>query len=240
MRLLNPADRKKRPADSDVFFHYMTEHGVMPAECGVNDAAGAWELKSKCALRSYCLWLNKGVHAMHYYCARSEKDVEFGLLPVDVEKLPKNAKFEDVATPPMKAIRNLVRCFEGSGSAEAPSAPQLNVDASETGDARTIFTGDAKHPPLYERDLLAVLPFRVSARQLAIPVYVVSYDITKKSPDRTYRLTLSNLGGAAKEIYCADPVTAKPVEIKILRRENETIDIELPVNDCPRVLTIKF
>ena len=69
IRLLNPEARQAHPEGTQRFFHYMTEHGVVPAECGITDEAGAWELKSKCALRSFCLWLNKGVDVMHFFNA---------------------------------------------------------------------------------------------------------------------------------------------------------------------------
>ena len=42
MRLLNPEARKSHPPGVEHFQHYMTEHGVAPPECGINDAAGSF------------------------------------------------------------------------------------------------------------------------------------------------------------------------------------------------------
>ena len=50
IRLLHPDVRLATKAPGvDRFYHYMTEHGVRPPECGVNDEAGAWQLKALCA-----------------------------------------------------------------------------------------------------------------------------------------------------------------------------------------------
>ncbi len=88
--------------------------------------------------------------------------------------------------------------------------------------------------------MLAVLPFRVSAKQLVIPVYVLTYDITKKSTDRIYRLKLTNLGGKPTEISCMDPLSEAAVEIKTLKMANGEIEIEMPVTDSPRVIKLLF
>ncbi len=48
-----------RPEGTQPFFQYMTAHGVVASECGITDEAGAWDRKSNCALRSFCLCLNK-------------------------------------------------------------------------------------------------------------------------------------------------------------------------------------
>ena len=67
MRLLNPEARRKHPPGVGRFYHYMTEHGVAPEEAGVKDEAAAWRLKTLCAMRSYCFWLNKGIDVLHYF-----------------------------------------------------------------------------------------------------------------------------------------------------------------------------
>jgi hypothetical protein len=34
----------------------MTEHGVLPPECGVNDDAAAWQLNPKSEIRKSIVW----------------------------------------------------------------------------------------------------------------------------------------------------------------------------------------
>ena len=114
MRLVNPEARLKHPPGVERFHHYMTEHGVAPEEAGANDEAAAWRLKTLCAMRFYCLWLNKGVNVLHYFSAYEDKAMGMGLLPPDLKGLAPDAEFDAVATPPLKALRNLTRAFEGS------------------------------------------------------------------------------------------------------------------------------
>ncbi len=96
------------------FYHYITEHGVVPAECGIDDARKGWNLKTLCLTRSLCLWLNKGVDVMHYFAAYDANPLGMGLLPVDLPKLPSESKFDRVATVPMAVLRNLTRALADS------------------------------------------------------------------------------------------------------------------------------
>ena len=99
----------QRPEGTQRFYHYITEHGVLPAECGVKDEGRAWQLKSLCLTRSLCLWLNEGVGVMHYFVAHDRDPLGFGLLPAGVEELPSAMRFVQAATPPLPALRNLNR-----------------------------------------------------------------------------------------------------------------------------------
>ena len=63
----------------------------MPGECGIDDEPGGWQLKSLCLTRAMCLWLNKGVDAMHYFCAYDRKALGMGLLPPELPKLRRRA-----------------------------------------------------------------------------------------------------------------------------------------------------
>ncbi len=221
MRLLNSASR--RPG----FRHYMTEHGVLPTECGVNDDAGAWRLKTLCATRSFCFWLNKGVDALHYFDAYEPKATSFGLLPTDLKKLPADASFETVATPPMRAIRNLTRAF--NGSVPLTTTEPIRVEVTALGPQTKVFEGDAEHPPLWHREVLAVLPFQVNPTKLVVAVYVMTRDATRPFAPAMFRLKI-----APGNITGYDPVEDRPVPLTVNHDE-----ITLPVTDSPRLLTIE-
>jgi hypothetical protein len=87
MRLLNPKARESHPPGVEHFRQYMTEHGVSPPDCGINDPAKAWDLKTKCALRSFCFWLNKGISTLDYFCDWSPDALGMGLMPTNLAKL---------------------------------------------------------------------------------------------------------------------------------------------------------
>ncbi|MCS7253235.1 MAG: hypothetical protein RMK18_05960 [Armatimonadota bacterium] len=240
MRLLNTDARKKRkPKGVERFYHYMTEHGVVPPECGVNDEQGAWLLKAKTALRSFCFWLNKGIDVMHYYCAYDRTPLGMGLLPPEVTKFTVNVKFEDVATPPMKALRNLVRLFSASKPLSDEQIRQLNVDVISLGEQRKIFEGDEKNPPLWQREAFAFLPFQIGENAFAIAIYEMTYDITKPHGEARYRLTINGIAGKPTSVRLYDPLNDKWLMVKLLKATRSTIALEVSVSDYPRILILR-
>lgn len=238
MRHLSPKGREARPEGTQRFYHYITEHGVLPPECGIEDAARAWELKTMCATRSFCMYLNKGLDVMHYFVAYEKKATSFGLLPVNLPDLPKDAKFEDVATPPMKAIRNLTRAFAGS----VPVVERAKLVVSITGGGEGIvMPGQGAQPPLRQRDVVAVLPFQATPRKLVIPVYVMTYDATKRLGEVKISLTIAGVRRPCK-VRLSDPVTAGdlPVTEHHQRISEDLIAIDVPLTDYPRLLIVEW
>lgn len=240
MRLLNPDARKKRkPKGVERFYHYMTEHGVVPPECNVNDENGAWLLKAKTVLRSFCFWLNKGIDVMHYYCAYDGTPLGMGLLPPDIAKLPSDAKFESVATLPMRALRNLTKLFAASKPLSGEQVRQLGVDVVSLGEQHKIFDGDEKHPPLWQREAFAFLPFQIDERTFAIAIYEMTYDVTKPHSEAIYRLTISGVAGKPSSVRLYDPLSDKWFKVKLLKAASSSVTVEVGVSDYPRLLVIR-
>lgn len=234
-RLLNPKSRQERkPAGVERFYHYMTEHGVAPPECGVNDEQGSWLLKAKMVLRAFCFWFNKGIDVMHYYCAYGEQPTDMGLLPTNLKDLPDDAKFERVATLPISALRNLVRIF--SDGKPLKQIRQLSVDVVALGKQTPIYTVAGK--TLWHRDVFAFLPFQCHERKFVIAVYTMSYDATKPFSEERYRLTITGFGGMPRQVRLYDPLTDKIVPVKLLMRARNKLAVEVPVMDYPRLLVV--
>jgi hypothetical protein len=219
----------------DRFYHYMTEHGVLPPECGVTDEAGAWQLKALCATRSFCLWLNKGIDVVHYFVAHEDKATSFGVLPTNLKSLAAQAVFDDVATPPMRAVRNLARAFAGSVPMDKTDA--LGVDVVSLGPESKVFEGNATHPPLWHRDVLAVLPFQVNPQKHAVAVYVMTRDAVKTFAPETFRLTFRGVKGY--RVSAVDVLSGTVVAVKARAVGADQVGVTLPVTQQPVVLTIE-
>jgi len=235
IRLINPSARLRHPPQTERFYHYITEHGVVPPECGINDEKGAWLLKAKTALRSFCLWLNKGIDVMHYFCAYDQNPLGMGLLPPELPKLPKDAEFGKVATLPMKAVRNLVSQFKGSIPLE--KMDKLDVDVVGIGKQGIIFEGDAHHPPLRDGDVFAFLPFQVNRDKYVIAVYVMTYDVTKPFSEERYRLSIKGFGKPIKSVRFYDPLLGKDIPLKVMKRGKE-LAVEISAVDYPRLIVV--
>jgi len=237
MRHLNPqARRHTRPEGTSRFYHYITEHGVVPAECGVTDEAGGWRLKSLCASRSFCLWLNKGIDVMHYFVAHSKDPKGMGLLPTDLPGLPEDTPFDEVATPPMRVLRNLTTAFAGSVPLDKPR--QLSVEAAALGVDGKVFEGDGAHPPLWHRDVLAVLPFQIKPGEFVIAVYVMTYDATQPLAEARYRLVIKGVNGTQGNLALYDPHEDRRISLKPSGRGEDFVEVVVPVVDHPRLLTL--
>ncbi len=236
MRLLNPTARKAHPPQTERFYHYMTEHGVVPPECGVEEPESSWLLKAKTALRSFCFWLNKGIDVMHYFCAYGESPLDMGLLPTNLKQLPKGARFEDVATLPMKALRNLVKVF--SASQPLSKTVPLSVEVIALGEQEVIFQGDSIHPPLWQKDVFAFLPFQCTERKFVIPYYVMTYDATKPIKEKSFRVRIKGLTRKPERVRVYDPLqdrwTSPP-----WRWEEKMFTIEVLTLDYPRLIVIE-
>jgi hypothetical protein len=235
LRHTNPKGRRRKPKETQRFYHYMTEHGVNPPECDVTDPAVATRMKTKSIIRAFSMWLNKGLDVMHWFGASDGSPMGFGLLPTNIKDLKPDVKFDDVATPPMKAIRNLTRCF--AGSVPLKSYTQLDVEIAELTEPRKIWEAGKDYPPLWERECFAVLPFQATATKFVVPVYVMTFDVTKDHPGSRYRVTLKNLPAGVNKVSYYDPIEDKSIDIQATVTDG-VLTVELPVTDYPRVLTI--
>ncbi len=216
--------------------HYITEHGVVPAECGVTDTDEAWRVKTYCALRSFCLWMNKGIDVLHYFQA-ADKPGGMGLLPFDISQLPADARWNNVATPPMRAIQAMRDVFAGAEPVETPL--RLDVDIESMGPIGQIFAGDGDHPPLTHQEVLAFLPFQTNARRLVIPIYVMTYDVTQPMPEETYQVTIKGLDAKAKSIRLIDPITGRREQLPSTG-DAASLRVEVKVADYPRLLVVQW
>ena len=163
-----------------------------------------------------------------------DKATSFGVLPTNLKTLPAQARFDDVATPPMRAIRSLARAFEGSVPMRHTDA--LAVEVTSLGPQSKVFEGDETHPPLWHHEVLAVLPFQVRPRKHAVVVYVMTRDATRPFPPETFRLTFAGVKGSRVQAF--DVLSGSPVAVQDRMLTPGTIEITMAVTDRPSVLAV--
>ena len=151
-----------------------------------------------------------------------------------VSDLTDKARFEEVATPPMRAIRNLARAFDGS--VPMAKTDPLSVEVVSLGPQSKVFEGDALHPPLWHREVLAVLPFQVSPQKHVVAVYVMTRDAVKPFPPETFRLKFSGVKGSRAEAM--DVLTGAPVPLQAKVLGADSLEITLPVTDRPTTIAL--
>ena len=112
-----------------------------------------------------------------------------------------------------------------------------------TATARHSFQGDPSdlraRPPLFDRDVLALLPFQVNATRFVIPYYVVTRDIRRDLPEEAFRVTIKGLAGKKAKVTAYDPVLDRSRQIHVLSAQQETMQLELPATDYPMLLEVE-
>ena len=157
----------------------------------------------------------------------------------------------------MSAFRSLLSQFNGPGPGP-DGARQLKLTSIAQNGNHAQFKGDgtAAHPDLYDREVLAVLPFQSSPTHFTIPVYVMTRDLLTlydpnaptsdihrfDLPKEKFRITLANLPASttAPTISSYDPLRHENTTATLLSREGDTATIELTATDYPRILNIQY
>ena len=134
----------------------------------------------------------------------------------------------------MRAISNLARAFVGS--VPLTRIDPLGVKAVSLGPETKAFDGDATHPPLWHRDLLAVLPFQVNPQRHVVAVYIMTRDALKSFPAETFRLTFDGVKG--NHVEGTDVLSGAPVPIQTRPLGGDKVEVTLAVTDKPIIIAL--
>lgn len=209
-------------------------------------------MQAKATLRTVLAFVGKGVSAVHLFAVTSGNyalvDAGFFTSLKQTGVYPGDRAGGEV----LNAVWRVTQALAGADQT-APRPLQLLRIGDYAGNKQFEGDGTADHPPLYNRDVLAFLPFQVNARRFVVAVYVMTVNIAKKynaaapntdptrfdMPPETYRLTIGNTGGPGTTVSATDPLTGKGVPVTVVANDPGQLVVELPVTDSPRLLTIR-
>jgi hypothetical protein len=201
--------------------------------------------------------INKGMTREYFYAAAGHA---LALIPpafyTALQAHPETYPGDALGGETMSGFRNMLAQFQGPGP--GPDLRQLTLlSIAQDGD-HAQFTGDgtAAHPSLYDREVLAVLPFQSSPTRFVIPVYVMTRNLLTlyepeaptsdihrfDLPNETFRITLGNLPESATPptIAAYDPLRNETTPAKLIAQSGHTATIEIAATDYPRILTIEY
>lgn len=225
-------------------------------------------LEAKAVLRYFTAYVNKGVTALYMYAADAGDLSVFDpgyahLLKHQLKQARRSAHHSGAATaevavslaqagPAAQALSRLTASLRGARRIAHPR--QLRLDAIGDFDHHVQFRGTSSPntPPLYNRDVLAVLPFEVTPRRFVIPFYVMTRDMlgvqrpqvsaTARNrfdlPPETFRLTLSDLPSCDLKLSASDPMYGSSVPLRRVGCHGGRLVVDVPAVDYPRLLTI--
>jgi hypothetical protein len=212
---------------------------------------------AKALLRSLVAMVNKGA-AREYFFAASPSAlgmISEGFLSA-ARAHPGSYPGAATGGETMDGFRNLLARFQGPGPNGAARQLQLLSIAQNGNHAQFAGDGSSAHPPLHDRDVLAVLPFQSSPTRFVIPIYVMTRDLLTlyrpsaratdvtrfDLPQETFRITLANLPatGTAPSVSAYDPLRNRSTPARILSREGHRAVFEFAATDYPRLLSIAY
>ncbi len=231
---------------------WITEVNYPPGEDGVTDPALALRLKAKAITRYFCFYLNKGVERLYLYaaCANDPRqgDLELGVLKQDFVNrtiTDKTYPADDSSwtSPALLAVRHIAdRMRDGLDPNLRQTRPLELVSIEDTHNAKQ-FEGDPKdpraHPPLYDRDVLAVLPFQINAKKFVIPYYVMTRDIRRDLPPEKFTVAIKGLAGKGAKLSAYDPILDRRQDVPVISDDEGTLKLDLTAVDYPVLLEVE-
>jgi hypothetical protein len=235
--------------------------------------------QAKALLRSLVAMINKGMTREYFYAAAGHA---LALIPPNfytaLQAHPETYPGDALGGETMSAFRNMLAQFQGPGPGQGPGpspgpgpGPGQGSGTSTSTNPRQLtlltitqngnhaqFTGDGTtaHPNLYDREVLAVLPFQSTPTRYVIPIYVMTRDLLTlyqpeaptsdihrfDLPNETFRITLGNLPQTTTPptITAYDPLRNETTPAKLITQTSHTATIEIATTDYPRILTIQY
>lgn len=232
---------------------WITEVGIAPREDGITDRQQALALKNKATTRYFTFYLNKGVSKLFIYSTfgnadeqgNKDSDLDFGLLQqnfLDYLQTNNSYPIDEImfVSPALQTLGRIVDKMSDGLDPTLTNTRSLQVDAlSDTHNHRQ-FAGDesAAHPPLYDRDLFAFLPFQVNTHRFVIPYYVMTHDLTVDLGQEDFSLQLSGIDGNHATVSVYDPMHDQMIPVLVHDRTDSSLTLTLTTSDAPYLLIL--
>ena len=222
---------------------WVTEWNLDPGDALPGGTAGPLDaverhVQAKAALRALVAFVNKGVRAFFYYSAF---DPRLGLI---------DPRARDGGET-IDAMGRLLGSFAGARPLrEVRPLRLLRIGAF---DERAQFAGDGTtaHPPLYDRDVVAFLPFQLTDNRYVVAAYVMTRDIGHRyrstssrvggeydMPPELFRLTFAGFPACATHVSMTDPLLGGQPPVRVVGCRHGTFTVDVRLTDSPRLLQL--
>ncbi len=266
-----PHGREVHPAGSGPIQKWITEFNLGPHDAtpvgpdevtpetgpsAVVSQADREHFEAKVVLRSLVANVNKGITREYFYkAAPGPMSLIAPRFYEALEASPGSYPGRALGGETIEGLHGLFSHMQGPGPSGAARQLSLLAISQEGNHAQFAGDGSEAHPSLYDRQVLAVLPFQTAPKRFVIPVYVMTRDmltlyrpeaspndITRfDMPNENFRITLAGLpAGATPAVSAYDPLRGTSTPARLLWREGATAQIEIAATDYPRLLSIEY
>jgi hypothetical protein len=178
--------------------------------------------------------------------------VSKGATAVNIEPFQVGATLLDAKAPGggigLSTIARFLSRFSGDNAGMPVVLTQIN-----SCDTNKQFAGDgtAKHPDLFNRDVVFTAPFRVTPTRIVIAAYVMTYDLLASRqpngdeahrfdlPAEPFRLTFATAAAGAVSATAYDPLDDSHSAVKISQSGTNGLVLDVWLTDSPRLITIE-
>jgi hypothetical protein len=211
------------------------------------DTADVMHILARTTLRTYCAYINKGAPRVYMFATTGG---DLGLVSTQFLDAAATGKaLPSSGGPVMDSLRRFVATLSGAQTITHPRPLRLEQVADVDQDIQFKGDGTAAQPSLYNRDVLAVLPFQLTAHSWIVPTYVMTRDVVRAYrggssptrfdlPDEPFRLVVGGVDASAARVSLYDPVANRSVPAHVVARSGNRVTIELLETDSPRMLKI--
>ena len=226
---------------------WITEVQLDSAQRKIADPDEAMRLKAKAAPRYFCFFLNKGVEKLFLFNATGHDRPALDFATISPEFL-EYAKANDAwpdpvdrfVSPQLRIIKRITDAMADGLDADLIETRPIGVASITDEHGHYQFAGDgtASNPPLYNREVLAVLPYQVNEHRFVIAYYVMTRDVVAELAPERYTVTLTGIASRRARVRGYDPITYGDVPASIDGRTEESITLDIMATDYPRLLII--
>jgi hypothetical protein len=207
-------------------------------------------LQAKAALRYYTSFVNKGASAVHLFAVKGGATLSL-VSPSFFERLRRSGgryPGADVGGPTPRAVRRLVQAIAGAMPLRRTRPLSLIAVSDRHDHFQFRGNGTRAHPILYDRDVTTFFPFQVRPGRWIVATYVMTRNLAKlyrpqasgpsryDMPAAPFRLTIGGLEEGPLEARATDPLTGRPVPVRVVERTRAKVVVELPLTDSPRLI----
>jgi hypothetical protein len=227
-------------------YGWITECGYDPyyAFPSVTDPITALVLKAKSTTRYFCFFLHKGCKKVTIF-ATGGGDARLGLVQDNflaycntntVYPLPDDA----YTSPALAATARIANQMRRHAAATGWTPRQLSVVSVTDTHNHFQFAGDGTpaHPNLYDREVLAILPFQSNQNRFVIPYYVMTRNLFPVMTPERFNITLGGLHAASVNVRCYDPIADAYYPSSANSNADGTVTISVNATDYPYLLVV--
>jgi Secretion system C-terminal sorting domain len=226
---------------------WITEVAYDAQEDGVTDLERVRYIRAKSVARYLAFYLNKGVTKL---CLFTSYENELGLGHVKKDFIDYCANNNNTAypdddkpyiSPAMLVTKNITNFFKKDLDSTLLATRNITVEDITDKHNNSQFKGNntKETPDLFNREVLAILPYQSNSKKFIIPYYVITRDIKKDLPPEKYRVTLSGIDGNLAHVKVYDPLNDRDVPVIVADRKINEITLELTAVDYPYLLNIE-